>query len=55
MSILGIKDDINKEEAPVLSSEETEEVREMIAAGVLFGRKKTRTHPKMAKFIFTNY
>ncbi len=41
------------EETVVLSPEETEELKEMIAAGILFGRKKSRTHPKMAKYIFT--
>ena len=47
------KEEIGAEEAVVLSPQETEELREMMVAGVLFGRKKSRTHPKMGKFIFT--
>jgi small subunit ribosomal protein S2 len=35
-----------------LSPEETEEYKQMIALGVLFGRKKSKTQPKMNKFIF---
>ena len=35
--------------APIasLSPEEAEEYKQMIAAGVLFGRKKSKTQPKM--------
>lgn len=48
-----IKDEPAAEEAVVLTPQESEDLKEMVAAGVLFGRKKSRTHPKMNKYIFT--
>jgi small subunit ribosomal protein S2 len=41
-------------EADFLSLEQKSILEEMIRAGVIYGRKKTKTNPKMAKFIFTN-
>lgn len=44
-------------EKPLLTPEElypTEEFREMVDAGVFFGRKKSKTHPKMKPAILTN-
>ena len=49
------------EEVKTVKSEETKEevqiadmelLQEMAEAGVLFGRKKTKTHPRMKRFIF---
>ena len=36
-----------------LTAEETATIKEMIATGVLFGRKQSKTNPKMAKYIFS--
>jgi len=39
-------------ESPV-SEEDSKELREMTEAGLFFGRKKTKTHPRMKPFILT--
>lgn len=40
--------------APSSSTELDEETREMINAGVFYGKKKSRTHPRMKASILTN-
>jgi small subunit ribosomal protein S2 len=42
-----------EEKEEVISTETSILLEEMAKAGVLYGRKKSKTHPKMKKFIFT--
>lgn len=58
--LLSVKEEVKEEqpldsqlEAKALTSEEETLYQEMIKAGVLYGRKKSKTNPKMTKYIFT--
>ncbi|MFA5134136.1 MAG: 30S ribosomal protein S2, partial [Patescibacteria group bacterium] len=49
-------EDIMDEESEEESSEETtdlKELQEMTEAGLFYGRKKSKTHPRMKKFVLT--
>lgn len=47
-----LKEEIVEPQLPTMTPEEEALYLEMLKAGVLYGRKKSKTNPKMAKYIF---
>lgn len=48
-----VKNDAVVDVAPAEKTADTEMLEEMAKAGLLFGRKRSRTNPKMKKYIYT--